>query len=149
VILDALSDPGNAGTIARTALAAGAGYVAATEGTVDLFAPKVVRAGMGAHFGLSLYTDLRWEEIRGALPSVTLVAARADGEDSMYDFVWPERSALVVGSEAHGLSEDAQRAIERTVRIPMKRGVESLNASVAASILMYDAVRPHPAKRYK
>ena len=139
VILDSVSDPGNAGTVMRTAAAAGATFVAGTVDTVDLFAPKVVRAGMGAHFKLQLYTDHTWDELRHALADTTLVAASAHAECSLYHFSWPERSALVVGSEARGLSEEADSAVDARVRIPMMAGVESLNVAVAAGILIYAA----------
>jgi TrmH family RNA methyltransferase len=69
----------------------------------------------------------------------TLVAASAHGEQSVFHFEWPEHAALVVGSEAHGLSAEAKRAVQVRVRIPMQPGVESLNAAIAAGILMYAA----------
>jgi TrmH family RNA methyltransferase len=137
LILDRLADPGNAGTILRTADAAGVDYVVALPGTVDLFSPKVARAGMGAHFRLPLYPGVPWPELAEALPDMTLVAIDAGGEQLISRFVWPERTALIVGSEAHGLSPEASRHVAHRVRIPMKAGVESLNASVAASIAVY------------
>jgi TrmH family RNA methyltransferase len=139
VILDTVSDPGNAGTIARTALAAGADFLVSTSNSVDLFGPKVVRAGMGAHFRLPLYAGVPWDELRRALGDTTFVAASAHGEQSVYDFEWPYRTALVVGSEAHGLSEEAKLIVQARVRIPMRTGVESLNAAIAAGILIYAA----------
>jgi TrmH family RNA methyltransferase len=152
VILDAVSDPGNAGTIARTALAAGAGFLVSTEHSVDLFAPKVVRAGMGAHFRLPLYSSVAWDELRHTLNETTFVAAAADAEQSVYHFIWPTHSALVVGSEAHGLSPEAVSSVHMRVRIPMQPGVESLNAAIAAGILIYAARSPILASetlRYK
>lgn len=142
IILDRLSDPGNAGTVLRTAAAAGAGYVVTTPGTVDLFAPKVVRAGMGAHFRLPLYDSVSWEAIDRELDGVDLVVAEIEGSESVFHYSWPEAAALVVGSEAHGLSDKARRRAKVAVSIPMQPGVESLNASVAASIIMYLALRP-------
>jgi TrmH family RNA methyltransferase len=139
VILDTVSDPGNAGTIARTALAAGAEFLVSTTNSVELFGPKVVRAGMGAHFRLPLYAGISWEELRRSLPDTTFVAASAHGEESVYQFQWPDHAALVVGSEAHGLSLEAKQTVQVRVRIPMKTGVESLNAAIAAGILMYAA----------
>jgi TrmH family RNA methyltransferase len=139
VILDTVSDPGNAGTIARTALAAGAEYLASTPNSVDLFAPKVVRAGMGAHFRLPLYSGTSWNELRSSLTDTTFVAASASADRSVYHFTWPSCSALVVGSEAHGLSPEGASSVQASVRIPMQPGVESLNASIAAGILIYAA----------
>lgn len=142
IILDRLADPGNAGTILRTAAAAGAGYVVTTPGTVDLFAPKVVRAGMGAHFRLPLYQSISWDQIGEDLAGVTAIVAEIEGDTSVFDLDWPAAAALIVGSEAHGLSEAAKSRAAETVYIPMQPGVESLNASVAASIIMYLALGP-------
>jgi TrmH family RNA methyltransferase len=139
LVLDRVADPGNAGTILRTAAAAGVGYVITTADTVDLFSPKVVRAGMGAHFRLPLHVNLTWDELDAELSDVDLIIAELEGE-SVFDFTWPECAALVVGSEAHGISDEAKARASHSVRIPMRGGVESLNASVAASILMYSAV---------
>ena len=142
LILDRLADPGNAGTILRTAVAAGVDYVIAAPDTTDLFAPKVVRAGMGAHFRLPVYSGVSWEQIDAELPDVPLIATTVEGCDSIYRFKWPDRSVLIVGSEAHGLSPDARRRASRQVHIPMRQGVESLNASVAASLAIYAALGP-------
>jgi TrmH family RNA methyltransferase len=139
VILYAIADPGNAGTIARTALAAGVDYLVSTSNSVDLFGPKVVRAGMGAHFRLPLYAGVAWDDVQHTLERTTFVAAAAHAEQSMYHFKWPEQSALVVSSEAHGLSAEAASTVHVAVRIPMQPGVESLNASIAAGILIYAA----------
>jgi TrmH family RNA methyltransferase len=139
VILDGLGDPGNAGTIMRTAAAAGAGYAVASPGTVDLYSPKVVRAGMGAHFHLDVVQDVGWDEIRDSFREISLVACDISAPNSVYEMSWPCPMALVVGSEAHGLSKEARDAVHSAVRIPMRPGVESLNASVAAAIVMYEA----------
>jgi TrmH family RNA methyltransferase len=142
LILDRLSDPGNAGTILRTANAAGVDYVVALSETVDLFSPKVVRAGMGAHFRIPLYQHGSLDEVRSALSDVDLVATDPRTGRSIYDFRWPERTALAVSSEAHGLSPELDAAVAWRVHIPMRSGVESLNAAVAASIVIYAALGP-------
>jgi TrmH family RNA methyltransferase len=142
LILDGISDPGNAGTILRTAAAAGVGYVAAISGSVDLLSPKVVRAGMGAHFRLPLYQHVSWEEIGRSLPGVPLIATDAQAHQTIYDFRWPKPAALAIGSEAHGLSPLGRLLPRYHVRVPMMRGVESLNAAVAASIVIYSALGP-------
>jgi TrmH family RNA methyltransferase len=143
IILDKVGDPGNAGTILRTADAAGVGYVIALPGTVDVFSPKVVRAGMGAHFHLPLYTDVSLADSRRSLPAVSLVASDVADGTSLYRFDWPVRAALIVGSEAHGLSPDIEDMASFRVHIPMRSGVESLNAAVAASIMIYTALGPN------
>lgn len=142
VVLDAVADPGNAGTIVRTAAAAGVGYVVALAGSADLFAPKVVRAGMGAHFRLPLYCGVTWDEVRAELRDVPAVALEADGGVSIYAFRWPDRALLVVGSEAHGLSPEVRAGVKNFIHIPMRAGVESLNASVAAAIVIYSHLGP-------
>jgi RNA methyltransferase, TrmH family len=140
VVLDAIGDPGNAGTIMRTAAAAGCGAVLAAPDTVDLFAPKVVRAGMGAHFRLAVRQPVDYAELRSALPGYTVIACEMHGARSIYQMSWPHRMALIVGSEAHGLGVDAQQIADETVRIPMAEGVESLNAAVAAAVVLYEAL---------
>ncbi|MGI8968901.1 MAG: TrmH family RNA methyltransferase [Chloroflexota bacterium] len=139
LILDGLADPGNAGAILRTADAFACGYVVTTPGTTDLFAPKVVRAGMGAHFRLPLYQHLDWRELRAALPTVALVGADADKGEPVQTFAWPDTAGLVIGGEAHGLSSEARADVSALLRIPMRAGVESLNAGAAASILLFAA----------
>jgi len=141
VVLDRLNDPGNAGAIVRTADALGADYVATLPGSVDLFSPKVVRAGMGAHFRLPLYPQLSWDDIMRE-GRCTAVAAASRGDESIDGFEWPQSTVLVIGNEAHGLSKEVDVSVSRRVHIPMRVGVESLNASVAAAILMYAALGP-------
>jgi TrmH family RNA methyltransferase len=142
VILDGIAEPGNAGAILRTADAAGVRYVAAVSGTVDLFGPKVVRAGMGAHFHLEIVREATWRDIADALAGTSLVATDARGEESVFDFEWPDRAVLVVGGEAHGISDEARRVVRHRIRIPMRETVESLNAGIAASIAIYAALGP-------
>jgi TrmH family RNA methyltransferase len=142
LVLDGIADPGNAGTILRTADAAGVGYIVSAPNTVDLYAPKVVRAGMGAHFRLPLYPHVAWDDICRALPNANFVAAEAGTGESVFRYEWPGRSVLVIGSEAHGLSREATAAVSEHIHIPMRPGVESLNASVAASIAIYAALGP-------
>lgn len=140
VVLDGLADPGNAGTLLRTADAAGVDFVAAVAGSVELFAPKVVRAGMGAHFRVPLYQGVQWDELRDRLSGSTVVAASAREGASVYRYEWPASALLVIGSEARGLSREGDAAVEQWVHVPMRHGVESLNAAVAGSILIYAAL---------
>jgi TrmH family RNA methyltransferase len=142
IILDRLADPGNAGTILRTADAAGVGYVVSLPGTVDLFSPKVVRAGMGAHFRVPLYADMSSDDVGSALPNLTWITTDAHSGASIYNYTWPAHAALVIGSEAHGLSAEVESIAHHSIRIPMRPGVESLNAAVAAAITIYSALGP-------
>ena len=146
LILDDLADPGNMGTILRTALAADIERVLLTSNCVDYYSPKVVRAAAGAHMLLPVETDLAWDAIRarvqshcGESPCVLLAEA---GSDQMYyeqDLTRP--FALIVGNETHGPSRDARALARRSISIPLAAGVESLNAAMAAGIILYEAVR--------
>lgn len=141
LVLDGVADPGNAGTLLRSAEAAGADLVVFGPGSVDAFNGKVVRAGMGAHFRLPLHPCTDWEEVRSAVSSVANVYVAEAGADLAYDAVnWCEPSALIVGSEASGPTESA-RSLATAVSIPMLGSVESLNAGMAGTILLFEAAR--------
>jgi TrmH family RNA methyltransferase len=140
--LDELRDPGNLGTILRTAAAAGVQTVFLSSGTVDPFSPKVVRAGMGAHFWLPL-KELSWPEIQGEIErsGLRLLAASA-GEGTVYteaDLRGP--LALVIGGEAGGAGLAARSLADQFLHIPMLGGGESLDAAAAAAILLFEVVR--------
>lgn len=146
LILDDLADPGNMGTILRTALAADVDEVLLTSNCVDCFSPKVVRAAAGAHVALPIATDLSWAAIaeRVAIhcantPRVLL--AEAGGKQTYYEQDLTEPFALIIGNEAHGPSEEARSLATLTITIPLANGVESLNAAMAAGIVLYEAVR--------
>jgi RNA methyltransferase, TrmH family len=146
LVLDAVRDPGNLGTILRTAVAAGVQGVILTPGCVDPFSPKVLRSAMGAHFRLPLLV-LDWIEIEALLKSgetrseVKIYLSDAEGSlpYTRADFHSP--ALLIIGGEAEGAGAEAQRLAERRIHIPMAPGVESLNAAVAAAILMFEVVR--------
>jgi len=141
-IPDGVRDPGNLGTMLRTAAAAGVGAVFLPPGTADPFAPKVVRAAMGAHFKLPIL-PVSWNQIQACLRRASLrmvlAAAGAGLPYTLADLRSP--LALVVGSEAAGASPEAKRLADACVHIPMPGGVESLNAAVAAGILLFEAIR--------
>ncbi len=141
LILDQLRDPGNLGTVLRTALAAGVEEVWLAPGTVDPYNPKVVRAAMGAHFRLPLRVHVRWDEVATRAPGRPIWLATAQG-GTPYDQVdWRTPSVLIVGGEAEGASPEAEALATGRVHIPMEQGVESLNAAVAAAILLFEARR--------
>ena len=138
-IADSIRNPGNLGTLLRTAAAAGVQAVFLPPETTDAFAPKVLRAGMGAHFRLPIHS-LNWDEIRGATRALKIYLADMQGSPCWQtDFSLP--LALIVGGEAEGASEDARRLADGTVSIPMPGQVESLNAGVAGAVLMFEVVR--------
>ncbi|HZU14775.1 MAG TPA: RNA methyltransferase [Chloroflexota bacterium] len=142
VLLDGVADPGNAGTILRTSAAAGVDFVVALPGSVDLFSPKVVRAGMGAHFVLPLYQHVSWDEVERDLPDRALVVTDVGAGQNLFEFTWPPRTSLVVGSEARGISAAAESHVAGRVHIPMRPGIESLNVGAATSIIIYTALGP-------
>ena len=141
LVVDALQDPGNLGTILRSAAASGTGAVITTAGTADIYAPKTVRAAMGAHFRLPILAGLTWPEVQPLLIGrQTLLAAPAGG--TRYDRVdWTRPTALIIGGEPHGAGLAARDAATSAVSIPMAAGVESLNAAVAAAVLLFEARR--------
>jgi RNA methyltransferase, TrmH family len=145
LILDRLRDPGNMGTILRSAEAAGAAAVFASRGCVDPYNPKVLRAGMGSHFRLALRADVDWATINSWIGGRTLWAADISGELS-YDRVdWTEPCALVIGGETTGLSAEAMGLGARKVYIPMQGPVDSLNAAMATTVLLFEAARQRRA----
>ena len=141
LITDALRDPGNLGTLLRSAEAAGIEAVLLTPGTADAFAPKVVRAAMGAHFRLPLF-EVNWGEIRTQASTYDWSVYLADkGGQSLWEADFTAPMALIVGAETEGVSAEARRLATHTVSIPMQGQTESLNAAVAGSILMFEAMR--------
>ncbi len=141
LILDAMRDPGNMGTTLRSAAAAGVQAVLTARGCVDPMSPKVVRAGMGAHFRLRIgqFTP----DLGAALRNTGRDLVYADPAAALaYDaYEWSRAAGLVVGGETEPLSTDLAALVTRRVAIPMQAGVESLNAGVAASVLLFEAQR--------
>ena len=149
VVLDALADPGNMGTVLRSALAADVDEVLLAPGCADPLAPKVVRAAAGVHFHLPVRVGLSWEAIAerlGGAPKVRQVLLAEAAGSRPYDACdLTQRTVLVVGNEAHGPSPEAARLATERVAIPMWNGVESLNAAVAASVILFEAARQRRA----
>jgi TrmH family RNA methyltransferase len=142
LVLDAIQDPGNLGTLLRSAEAVGVAEVLCASGTVDVYSPKVVRAAMGAHFRLAVEQDLGWEAVGERLFAIDHVyAADADATMPYYAADWRQPSALIIGNEAHGLSDAARSLATKTIGIPMRGRVESLNAAVAGSVILFEALR--------
>lgn len=139
LIADSIRDPGNLGTLLRTAAAAGVQAVFLPPETTDAFSPKVLRSGMGAHFRLPI-RNLSWDEIRGATEALKIYLADMQGSPCWQtDFCLP--LALIVGGEAEGATQAARSLANETVCIPMPGNAESLNAGVAGAILMFEVVR--------
>ena len=140
-IPDAIRDPGNLGALLRTADAGGAQAVLIPPETADPFAPKVVRAGMGAHFRLPLHL-MSWVEISQFIHSSNLKVYLADMDgQSCWETDLRQPLALIVGGEVKGASEHARNLANRLIGIPMLGKTESLNAAAAGSILMFEVRR--------
>ena len=141
LVLDAVQDPGNVGTLARTAFGLGARGVIALAGTAELTNPKVLRAGMGATFRFPcVAADVSEFGAWAAQQSASVWLAAADGEP-LDRGQRPERLALVVGNEGAGISDAVARLAHRSVSIPLAEGSESLNVAAAAAILLYEVQR--------
>ncbi|MCR5774534.1 MAG: RNA methyltransferase [Lachnospiraceae bacterium] len=138
IILETIQDPGNLGTIIRTAEAAGVSAVIMNKGCVDIYSPKVVRSTMGSIFRVPfIYSDDLTGTIRQLKEDgIVIYAADLSGTD-MYETAFSERKAYVIGNEANGVSSDMISLADRIVKIPMEGQVDSLNAAVSAAVLMY------------
>ena len=140
MVLDRVQDAGNVGSILRSAAALGVAQVLALKGTAALWSPKVLRAGMGAHFGLQsargARTAGRWMRLR--LP---LVATSSHAGDQLHRATLPQPCAWVFGHEGQGVSPALLARCALTLRIPQPGGEESLNVAAAAAICLYEAVR--------
>ena len=145
LVVDRVRDPGNLGTILRTALAAGVEHVLLSLGTVDASNPKVVRAGLGAHLRLPM-AAARWEAVAEAVDGCDVWLAAADGEVAYTAVDWTRPAALIVGGEAAGAGRQAHALAQGRVSVPMVAGVESLNTAVAAGIILFEALRQRRAE---
>lgn len=141
LILDGVQDPGNAGTLLRTAAGAGADQVLFGPGCVDPFNGKVMRAAMGAHFRVPIRILAGWEAVTDALPSgQPLYLASAEGSLQYDEVDWGKPSALALGSEARGASSQMRERAE-TVAVPMAAATESLNVAAAGAVILFEAAR--------
>jgi TrmH family RNA methyltransferase len=137
VVLDRLQDAGNVGSILRSAAAFGFDQVIALEGTAALWSPKVLRAGMGAHFGLSLLEGLQASVLDGI--KIPLLAADAHAARQLHESALPRPCAWVFGHEGQGLDGDVASRCGMALRIEQPGGQESLNVAAAAAICLYSS----------
>lgn len=140
LILDNVRDPGNLGTILRTAAAANAQVVLLSPGCADPYSPKTLRSGMGAHFRIPI-VEATWEQIADYCGSLRVYLATGDGEMRYDQADWQSGWAVVIGNEAHGASPEAERITTTRIVIPMAAETESLNAAVAAGVILFEALR--------
>lgn len=142
VVADAVRDPGNLGTMLRSALGAGATLFCTTPATVDLYNPKVVRAGMGAHFRLALRSNVGWDRLDEAFADCDNVWGAETGGETIYSEAdWTAASAVIIGNEDRGLSPEGRARCTGTLAIPLGGGLDSLNAAVASAVLLFEAAR--------
>lgn len=140
LILEDTADPGNLGTIMRTAEAAGVTGVIMGKGTVDIFNPKVVRSTMGSIFRLpfSYVDDLKAVILGLKRDGISFYATHLKGKESYRDISYSDKAGILIGNEARGLSDEIANLADTYVIIPMQGKVESLNAAVAAALMMYE-----------
>lgn len=139
VVLDRLQDAGNVGSVLRSASALGFGQVVALKGTAALWSPKVLRAGMGAHFGLRLVEGVDVDAL--AALRVPLVATSSHADSALHEAALPWPCAWVLGHEGQGVQPALLARCAATVRIPQPGGEESLNVAAAAAICLYESAR--------
>lgn len=142
VVLDRIQDPGNLGTIIRTGEGAGINGVIMSNTTVDIYNPKVIRSTMGSIYRVPF---LIAEDLPGAVRTlkqagITAYAAHLKGGPYNKE-EFPNKTALLIGNEGNGLSDEVSGEADRLIKIPMKGQVESLNASIATAILMYQVLQ--------
>lgn len=144
LVVDRVSDPGNLGTLLRSADAAGVEAVFLTEDTVDAYNPKVVRGAMGAHFRLPV-VSITVANLPERLAGLEVWLAEA-GAGVAYDQIdWRRPAAVVIGGEAHGPRPEMRDLASGSVHIPMREGTESLNTAVAAGIVLFEIARQRGA----
>lgn len=143
LILHEINNPANLGAILRTVEAAGAIGVVITKNSADPFSPKALRGAMGASLRLPVWYGAEFSEAIDWAKQNEMAVACADinGKTSYLDVDWQKPHALVIGSEAHGLTPDEITLCDESFRIPMAEPVESLNAAVAAGIVLFEARR--------
>jgi RNA methyltransferase, TrmH family len=144
LLLEGIQDPGNLGSILRTAVAAGLPQVFLSTGSVFAWSPKVVRAGMGAHFSLSIFEGVDLGEVARAFDG-SIVAMGPRAEVSIFELDLTGPVAWLFGNEGGGLSAGAQRLATRQARIPMPGAAESLNVAAAAAICLFEQLRQRGA----
>ncbi|MCR5735869.1 MAG: RNA methyltransferase [Lachnospiraceae bacterium] len=141
LITERIQDPGNLGTMIRTAEGAGFDLLITDDKTVDIYNPKVIRATMGSIFRMKIAVsqDLKDTITRLKSAGITVYAAHLKGKNSYRDEKYGKKLAFLIGNEGNGLSDEISGMADKLIRIPMEGKVESLNASVAAALLMYES----------
>jgi len=143
VVADAIQDPGNLGTLIRTAFAAEFGGMLLLKGSVDHYNPKVVRSAAGALFALPVLSDLRVEQVLSLLKAQNykIVVCEADGEKVYYEADLSEPVALVLGNEGQGVNPELRQAASECISIPMNPRAESLNVAISGGVILFETLR--------
>lgn len=143
LVLDRVGDPGNIGTMLRTADAAGVGGIILLKGTADIYAPKTVRSSMGSLFHVPVLSGVAEQEFidNAKKAGYQLLVTALDGADNLYQADLKGRLAFVMGNEAGGVSAALLQQADKRVFIPMRGKAESLNVAMAAGIVMFEAMR--------
>jgi len=141
ILLDGVQDPGNVGTLLRTAAAAGVTQALLGPGCAAAWSPKVLRAGQGAHFVLAIHEEADLADFMADYSGTTAVTC-LDGATSLYEAQWQGPLAWVFGAEGFGVSPELIAAARLKIRIPMPGAVESLNVAAAAAVCLFEALRP-------
>lgn len=143
LLCDKVQDPGNLGTIIRTAHAAGVDGIILTKGTVDIYNPKVVRATMGSMFYIPIiFEDEEYSQTKELLEQgFSMIATSLQGDKNFFEEDLTGKVIVSMGNEGNGVSEEIYNLSDKKVKIPMPGGAESLNVSVATAIILYEKVR--------
>ena len=143
LLLDAIQDPGNMGTIIRTADAVNIDKIVLSKGCVDIYNPKVLRSTMGSIFRVSI---VRVDNLKDYIVTLKhqnfkVLAAHLAGKENYFDVDLTGNTAIVIGNEANGICDEVSCVCDKLIKIPMLGKIESLNAGVSASIILYEALR--------
>ncbi|MGM0413936.1 MAG: TrmH family RNA methyltransferase [Bacillota bacterium] len=143
LLLAGVQDPGNVGTLIRSASAAGFAGIIALKGTVDIYNPKVIRASMGGIFDLELIKNIEIEELKKIFKDSTrrMILAEPDAAKTYYKFDFRENDILAIGNESRGISDELFGLEHESISIPIKGKIESLNAAMAGTILIFEMMR--------
>jgi TrmH family RNA methyltransferase len=142
ILLDRVTDPGNMGTIIRSAWALNAGGILVSAGCVDVFSPKVVRATMGGIFNVPIVGNIDPEQLRFCQEQgYKMICTDIQATRSFYDVNYTDKEILVIGNEASGVSEEVRSMCEEFIKIPVNPTADSLNAAVACAIILQEAFR--------
>lgn len=146
MLLEDVQDPGNIGTIIRSAAAVGLDWLLLSQGCADVWSPKVLRAGMGGHFSLPIYTDVDAPTWVQAFTGRLWMTALGQDSSSIYDLDLNQDGVWVMGNEGQGISAELLQLTDKSVHIPMQAQTESLNVAMAATICVFEQQRQRLTK---